>query len=476
MVYNSKVIYMPSIKELIRQRKAAKEIVKSRESIVRVLLALGLFLIFIVLSIVAFTPRAHLSPILTIAVAIGMFVLIIYLTRKYYAARAKEPERSKVSLKSVIWSVLLLIILLAIIFYCFSFFIWLSLEYPFIVVGTNIQDLLVITQTAAIVIFFASSPFIMALWYKTSPGIGAKFIIRIFRAFNRKSKTRIMEVMVIDTPQDHSFYITLKRALTSLIFSLTTVYTIWIPLSYIIGPYLPASWLYTIVQSSTVKRIDSDLFIHYCNTSIINIIIPLVLSFVLFFWALPSTYLLDDAGVVFFRKDMKRRQPMQIGTISSWFLSIVKAVLGTSVIFSYYFYVADNVGILNVVGQDIIKKFGPLIGDQAAQYLAMTSAIQFGIFLFGFPFLGTILMTLILLLFQESHLNKLKTHLYQELVNLKIDPRVVKVTAERVDEFQAKTYVNYVGENFFHNPPLKDSIAKLPPPGEIFTEDKGKDE
>ncbi|HME51963.1 MAG TPA: hypothetical protein VKM55_07085 [Candidatus Lokiarchaeia archaeon] len=463
---------MPSIIELMRQRKAAKEIVKSREPMVRVLLALGLSLVFIVLTVVAFAPRANLSPILTMAVAMGAFVLFIYLARKNRAVSSKEQERSRLRLKSVFWSVLLLVLLLIVIIYCFSFFIWLSSYYPFVIVGTKIQDLLAITQTAAIVIFFASTPFIMALWYKTAPVVSSKLILRLFKAFNRKSKTKIMEVMVIDTPQDHSFYISLKRAVTAVIYSFTTVYTIWIPLAHIIGPYLPASWLYTIVESSDVKRIDSDLFVHYCNTSIINIVIPLVLTFVFFFWALPSTYLLDDAGVVFYRRYTRRRQPLQIGTISFWFISIVKAVLGTSALFSYYFYVADNVGILNIVKQDILLKFGPLIGDQAAQSLATTSAVQFGIFLFGFPLLGTILMALILLLFQESNFNKLKSFLYQELVNLKIDPRLVKVSVERVNEFQDNTYIDYVGENFFHNPPLKDSIQKIPPPGEIDPNDK----
>src|SRR5271157_3136666 len=108
---------MPSIIELMRQRKAAKEIVKSREPMVRVLLALGLSLVFIVLTVVAFAPRANLSPILTMAVAMGAFVLFIYLARKNRAVSSKEQERSRLRLKSVFWSVLLLVLLLIVILY-----------------------------------------------------------------------------------------------------------------------------------------------------------------------------------------------------------------------------------------------------------------------------------------------------------------------------------------------------------------------
>jgi hypothetical protein len=80
----------------------------------------------------------------------------------------------------------------------------------------------------------------------------------------------------------------------------------------------------------------------------------------------------------------------------------------------------------------------------------LVAAIQFSVFLIGFPLIGTVLMAYILQLFQESQYNKLKTALFQELVNAKIDPRVVQVKFERKDELQERTLIDYTGENFFH--------------------------
>lgn len=458
----------------MEQRKAAKEIVRSRVPIVRVLLALGIFLVFSVLTVISIGPKTKLPILVMLALAIGSFLLYIFIAMKYNKAKAREQESTKINVKSAIASILFMILLLVIILFGFSFFIWLSGDYPFKNVDQIQQDALVETQIIALVIYFASSPFIMALWYKTAPGIASKFIVKVFKLFNRKSKTKISEIMVIDTPQDHSFVITLKRACTALIFSLTTKFLIWDTLLRLIDPIIPSGILFKTVYSSSVISIDSEIFIRFCDSIILNTVFPLVLSFVFFFWAMPSSYILDDAGVVYFKKYTKRRQPAEIKTVSAWFFSIVKAILGTSAIFSYYSYITNNAQILNVAFVDIIKKYTPLIGSQPAQNLASVSVAQLGIFLFGFPFIGTILMAFILLLFQESQYNRLKTHLYQELVNIKIDPRIVNISLEREDQVQEKTLTEFTGENFFHNLPLKDSLSKLPAPGDIPTRNTGK--
>jgi hypothetical protein len=446
---------MPSAKELMQQRKAAKEAIKGRVPIVRVLLALGFFIIFAILSIASLGRNSGLSLPFMLACTGGTFILYLFFAIRYKKSKTSEEEKKKASLKHAIGSLVFMILLIGVIFFGLVFFIWLSSTYEFMTVSATVQGRLAGIMITSLVVFFSSAPFIMALWYKTAPGVAVKLIVRVFKAFNWKTKDKACEIMVLHSVQEHSFYITLKRAFTALIFSLTVVFTIWTNLLRIFAPFLKKGFGLELVVYAPFYTIDNENFINYCTSLMLNIVLPLVLSFVLFYWALPSTYLLDDAGLVYYKKYLNRRQPAEIRTVSEWFFSIIKAVLGTSAVFAYGWFIWDS----RYVVRDVFLAVN------------LVAAIQFSVFLIGFPLIGTVLMAYILQLFQESQYNKLKTALFQELVNAKIDPRVVQVKFERKDELQERTLIDYTGENFFHNPPLKESTSKFPPPGEFTIKD-----
>nr|MDO8115625.1 hypothetical protein [Candidatus Sigynarchaeota archaeon] len=111
---------------------------------------------------------------------------------------------------------------------------------------------------------------------------------------------------------------------------------------------------------------------------------------------------------------------------------------------------------------DNVKIIG-LVASQANIF----AAVEFSLFILGFPVFGTILMALMLMIFQESQFNKLKTFLYQELINIKVDARVVMIDLERKENVQDNTLLDYWGENYFHNPPLRDSVAGMGAAGPI---------
>lgn len=452
---------MPSIKELFRQRKAAKEPVKGRVSIVWVLIALGFFLIFAVLSIISTSNMFR--PILPITLGItgGTFMIYLLLAIKYKKNKTAEQETNKIRVKNTIGSLVFMILFLGLIIFGVSFFIWLVGNYPFSLAVTAEKGRLVGITVIAVIVYFASAPFLMALWYKTSPGMAVRLIVRIFKAFNWKMKDKACEVMVLHSVQDHSVFMAIKRAFTALVYSMTLVFSF----IRIIGPFLPSGFGREIVSPPLSSEFTELTFINYCSSMILVMVFPLVLSFVVFSWALPSGYLLDDAGVVYFKKYLKRRQPVELRSVSQWFLGIVQAIMGTSGLISYGWYVWDNREIIGLVYGNLVAVTG------VPQWLAMLCAVQFALFIFGFPLLGTVLMVFILQLFQESQYNKLKTFLFQELVKAKIDPRVVHVKFERTGTLQDRTLLEYPGENFFRDPPLKDSTSKLPPAGDIPFED-----
>jgi len=454
---------MPSIKQLTEQRKAAKEAIKGRVPIVRVLLALGIFIIFGILAIVFTTSKLITSFPIMLACAAATFVLYLALAIQYNKAKTSEQEKKKIGAKNAIGSIIFMLILIGLVFFGLWFFFWLSARFPFTIVSQNDQGKMLGAIIIAVVVYFASMPFIMALWYKTAPGIGVKLIVRIFKAFNWKMKTKACELMVIETPQEHSFMITFKRAFTSLIYSLTIVFSLWHPLMTQIGGMFPRGFGFELQFRPSLSDIDTPGFVLYCSSLIFHTVLPVVATFVLFFWTLPSAYLLDDVGVVYYKKYTERRQPAELRSVSQWFSSLVQAVLGTSALITYMTFIYNN--------RFVVGEIFAAVDNFSPGFFAGLCATMFSIFIFGFPIIGTVLMAYILLLFQESQFNKLKTHLFQELVNAKIDPRIVQIEFERKDKFQERTLLNYTGENFFHNPPLKDSISKFAPAGDIDIKD-----
>jgi hypothetical protein len=162
--------------------------------------------------------------------------------------------------------------------------------------------------------------------------------------------------------------------------------------------------------------------------------------------------------VVFYRRFSARRLPPEIKTVSSWFLSFVNGAVGSGALISYVFYVGTRFSFVS----EVSNALGGLI---AAQFLLMV---------FGFPLLGTLAMAVILLLFQEFQLPKLKTFMYQELVAMGIDPRTVEINLVQGHDIQEGTLLKYWGENFFHAPPLKEFLDRGDPdPTKTAGESKG---
>jgi hypothetical protein len=58
----------------------------------------------------------------------------------------------------------------------------------------------------------------------------------------------------------------------------------------------------------------------------------MILSFLIFSFFISGNFLLDDAGIVYFRQSKKYRQPADIEPISIWAQSMIKGVAGLSAI------------------------------------------------------------------------------------------------------------------------------------------------
>lgn len=425
---------MPRLKELVAQRAAARAVTGRRTSIARVLVLTGLALVSSTVFLLSLTLLVPMPPWATLSISVVFIVSAVALGLKYRRTVSREREAKRVPVKSYITVIVATFLLLGVVVFGLSFFTSISIAYDFSEAPAELEIVLLLAVVLALVVYFSAAPFIMATWYRTAPAM-ARLVLKIHALFHRRRPTIETRVMVTPLPQGHSLVVSIKRAFTWLIFSSSITFIAWVPL-FERGPLplLPG-----------FSSVDSVAFVHFSIGHLVHLILPVVLSFFAFAWLVPPCYLLDDAGVVFFRRFTARRQPLEVSSISSWFLGVVKAVLGTGALITYALFVVARAGVITTI----------------ASQLGVLAAVQYALFMFGFPFTGTLLMATMLLAFQESQFNKLKTFLYQQLARDGIDPRLVVISFQDTGTFQDNTLLDYPGENFFHAPPLRDVDARL---------------
>jgi hypothetical protein len=438
-----------TIQELIAQKKRASREISKRTSIARVLIIFGIFLVFSLLLFISILAGSGFSgdsrtSFLIITAAFG--AIFIILSVKYKKSRTSEERERKLSpwsARNIAGSTVFLMILLGLLIFSVSLFFTLFLDPRLATFRSGLMGQQMLTYVI-ISVFFSAVPFLMALWFRISPRMAARVFLRVHGIFHKRKDTDF-KVLVVSVPNRHSVLITLKRALNWVSFSALLAFGVFVPVSGIGN------------MNFDPGQIDQAFAFATTHFSVFTL--ATLLSFVLFSFVMPPCYLLDDAGVVFYRRFTARRQPPEIKTISSWFLSFINGAIGSGALISYVYYVATRFSFISAVSS--------AVGGVAA--------IQFLLMVFGFPLLGSLAMALILLLFQEFQLPKLKTFMYQELVAMGIDPRTTHVDLIRDPGIQEGTLLKYWGENFFHAPPLEEFLARgEPDPGKSEPELKGK--
>ena len=72
-------------------------------------------------------------------------------------------------------------------------------------------------------------------------------------------------------------------------------------------------------------------------------LLPIILTYPLFAFFISGNFLLDDAGIVYFRESKKYRQPGDIEPISIWAQSLVKGIAGLSALITFgSFFITVN--------------------------------------------------------------------------------------------------------------------------------------
>ncbi len=441
-----------TIKELIAQKKRASREMGKRTSIARVLIIFGIFLIFSLLSFIAvlsgsgFSGDTRIVFFLFTAAFGAIFIVLAVKYKKSRTGEEKEKRAETWSTRAIVGSTALLLILLGLVVFSVLLFFTLYIDPRLAAYRNEVMGQQVYTSVI-LSVFFAAVPFLMALWFRISPRMAARVFLRVHGVFHKRKDT-YFKILVTPVPNRHSFLITFKRALNWVSFSALLAFGVFIPATGI------GNLTFSLGGTEEIFEAFKFATLHFAVFALSTL-----LSFVLFSLVMPPCYLLDDSGVVFYRRFSTRRQPPEIKTVSSWFLSFVNGVVGTSALISYVYYVMTRFPFISTVAASV----------------GGVAAIQGMLLIFGFPLLGSLAMAFILLLFQEFQLPKLKTFMYQELVAMGIDPRMTQINLIQELGIQEGTLLKYWGENFFHAPPLKEFLESgEPDTGKAEPECKGK--
>ncbi len=166
-----------------------------------------------------------------------------------------------------------------------------------------------------------------------------------------------------------------------------------------------------------ITSISDEDFVNYITSLFLFLIVPGIASIPVFFWLFPSTWLLDDAGVLYYLKRLNNRHPEDVESVGGWFSNYLKGFLGISAFINYIEF---------VLGSPVLAAY-PDLGDAR-------NSIVF--FVFGFIVVAGITFGLLTVALNELVLPYSAARLYKRLADRHVDVERKTIefgTYERLD-------------------------------------------
>jgi hypothetical protein len=307
-----------------------------------------------------------------------------------------------------------------------------TVEYSNNYVGPQASLLWFILIYPAIFPLFTILPFI---YTKVAPYFAEKTYINLQKKkFSKKVDQKIIDYKVIVTQMDNrrdvsmTTYIT--RALLPIMIGLTigiTVYTgmgedgfitsmIRLTSSNFVAQTNPDN-LGIIQENVPFDRIWVEMgkFALYC-------ILPMIITFFATAALIPSSWLLDDAGVSFYIKHRKERGINDVESISSWLLSIIGGFFGMSAIISF-------VNLFNPFFDQIGALSDAIVVNIANTDNGTVGVIIFVLTLVLFPILMGFSLMVSCIAKIEEEIQELSTQLFERMEKINIDVTPVEIAA-----------------------------------------------
>lgn len=278
----------------------------------------------------AFPLGLPLFIVLSILLGIGIIILILKgKSISYHRHNIKEH-------KLTIAVTTLAIVLMTITF--LLFLILMNIFNNTLVTGSNNTNIVIVFLIVTI-IWYGTLPLTAALYNRFAPQFAYIFIKLRDLSF-KISKGYKNDIIVLDLGEkkDIGIIIQLKRLILPLLLSIAVGFYAYDALT---------TWL---SYPQEFEVFGSTEFFNFMVGYMLCCVLPMILSFVLFAFFISGNYLLDDAGIVYYRENKKHRQPGDIEPISIWAQSIVKGIAGLSALltFSNFLRQVDFSGFFDV--------------------------------------------------------------------------------------------------------------------------------
>jgi len=251
--------------------------------------------------------------------------------------------------------------------------------------------------TVVMAIFYSMIPMVAVLYNVAAPRFATSIYIKAqAKFFSLQPGKHDYRVLVLDfgTRNKRSVASYLSRCLFPIALAMTLGINLY---QQITGGSRITDFSGTTVMMDWIASFEL-----YCT-------LPIILAFGLASFLVPSSWLLDDAGVVFFVENLEFREPGDISRISEWFLKYIKAIAGFTAIYAF---------IQLFINTDFIIHIG---GEGASPLLDIIMTINVFAVLVGLPFLGGFLYMLVAQITVENNLPALKQKLFQRMNAMEID-------------------------------------------------------
>ncbi|MBN1214146.1 MAG: hypothetical protein JXA99_01765 [Candidatus Lokiarchaeota archaeon] len=192
-----------------------------------------------------------------------------------------------------------------------------------LIMGNNMTSITIVFILVSI-IWYGMLPLTAAIFNQFSHRF-AFFFIRVRNFFFKISKKYNNEIIILDmgNRKELGVILKIKRIILPLLLSIAVGFYSYNTLAPIMG------------YNTNFESFGGTQFLNFIVGYNVLCMLPMILSFVIFSFFIAGNYLLDDAGVVFFRQPKKHRAPGDVESISVWSQSMIKGIAGISALFTF---------------------------------------------------------------------------------------------------------------------------------------------
>ena len=192
-----------------------------------------------------------------------------------------------------------------------------------LITGSNNTNI-VVAFLFVTIIWYGTLPLTAAIYNRFAPQF-AYIFVKLRHLFFKISKSFKNDIIVLDMGDKEGIGLVnkLKRLILPLLLSISVGFYAYDILTSFFG--------YPV----TFGVFGSTDFFGFMMGYMLCCVLPMILSFVLFSFFISGNYLLDDAGIAYYRENKKYRQPGDIEPISIWAQSIVKGIAGLSALLTF---------------------------------------------------------------------------------------------------------------------------------------------